>query len=745
MYQELKAELRSFYGADGGHVCIDQERLAHTAELTAMMNEYAASNPGKDRWCYRKELYEVHAGNYRPVIFPHSPYYGITGGNGGWNRSGAGEWLLKYNWDLFIEASPENWELFRARVASKFYHCGGPYFDNGHNSPPIANIVAHGLRHYYEKALAILPQCENDDERGFVEAAAAGLLALKKIAATYAEKARAIAMESNDPDVEKCMARIIESAVCVPWEAPRTFYEGLNTLWFVREVIADLDGLKSNSLGRMDCWLEKLYLADLEAGRLTYGEAYDLVCRFLLMGDMIYDHDSPVVVHNDHENEISFTLGGCDTQGCPVFNELTRMILEAHRNLNCIYPKPHCRFSADSPKEYLQFIAADIMAGRGVYSLVNDDSIIPALVKDGKTLEDARDYCCTGCWDIVVDSREDNAGGNYFNLARILEATIHDSDERHQEFQLRFRRLDGAESFQDVYDILLGNVMEMLSYMLDIEGSLGKLWGRYSPDPLTSACASDCLEKRKDFSSGGHRYNPHAVSLCFFGTFVDSLLAIKTLCFDHKICSLPELLNAVRANWQGFEVLRQQVLGAPHWGDNKPETVAMANRVFEEIHAKTRKFENERGGRFQLGIWCYREFRFWGELTKATPDGRHDSDLLSQSLNPSHFRNLEDIATVLGCLASLDSDKLAGNSVINLLLDKNGLSVEVAEALLRTFAQLKLQLLQLNCSSREELLDAQKHPEAHTNLIVRLCGFSAKFTALSPEWQQEVINRKEYS
>lgn len=129
---------------------------------------------------------------------------------------------------------------------------------------------------------------------------------------------------------------------------------------------------------------------------------------------------------------------------------------------------------------------------------------------------------------------------------------------------------------------------------------------------------------------------------------------------------------------------------------------------------------------------------------KALPDGRHDGDYLAQSLNPSHFRNDQDVTTVLQGLAQLDLTKSAGNSVVNLVLDKTGLTPEIVDGLLRGFARLKLQLLQLNCTSREELLDAQQHPELHQDLIVRICGFSAKFTALSREWQNEVISRKEY-
>jgi len=500
----------------------------------------------------------------------------------------------------------------------------------------------------------------------------------------------------------------------------------------------------TNSLGRPDLMLIDLYEQDLQTGRITKPEAYDLICRFLLLGDCLYNKEVTVEKYGDHENEIAFTLGGCDRNGNEVFNDLTRMFLQAHRELNLIYPKPHCRFSSCSNHEYLKLIAEDILSGRGVYSLLNDDCIVEALVRDGKTLADAREYSCTGCWDLVVDSREDNVGGNYFSLARIMEATIHDDDETIRRAEVAIKRIDGAESFTEIYDILVQNSLGVLRGMMEIEGKYGQLWNKAAPAPLNSACSQDCLKKRKDFTAGGQRYNPHAVSLCFFANFLDSLLAIKTICFERKICTLSELLTAVRNNWQGAESLRQQVLSAPHWGDNRTETTELARQLHEDIYANTRDIRNERGGNYQLGFWIYREFRFWGEKMKALPDGRCDGDYLAQSLNPSHFRNDQDITTVLQSLSQLDLTKSAANSVVNLVLDKTGLTTDVIIALLQSFAQLKLQLLQLNCTSREELLDAQKHPELHQNLIVRLCGFSAKFTALSRDWQNEVIARKEY-
>lgn len=740
MYEKLRKELRDFFGDNGGRVCINQDRIAILEKCRICLNEFAETHPHASVYEQRRKIYECAAMFFRPLLFPHSPFFADISGNGGWHFSAPGHWLLRHNVSRIQDHDPNTWKKFNDQKRERFFLCCGPYFDEMHNCPPIFNILKHGFRFYYEKAQHALSTCNSTEENEFIITAIAGLEAVKIILEKTATAARIHYKHAGDPEVRLNMAMIADAASRIPWNPPKTFYEGLCTIWFVREIMGELDGLATNTLGRPDAWLNELYQADIQCARITAEKAYDLICRFLLLADMMYNHDTRVSGYGEHENECVFTLGGCDSSGKPIFNDLTRMFLKAHRELNCIYPKPHCRYSSASPDEYLKLICEDILSGRGVYSLINDDSIVPALVKDGKNLEDARNYCCTGCWDIVVDSCEDNEGGNYFSLARVLEATIYENDQRLQELGLKYKRIDDVTNFEEVYRNLTDNVLQTLHGMMKMK-QLGALRSQVAPTPLDSVCSSDCLEKRLDYTAGGQRYNPHALGLCFFANFLDSMLAIDDICFRRKLCSITEFLKAVRNNWRNAEELRQAVLAAPHWGDAKTETIQLAQRFFNEIYEQTRSIKNARGGDYQFGCWIYREFRFWGEKTRALPDGRYDGDELAQSLNPSHFRNHSDVTTTLRCLSSLDFSKMAGNSVVNIMLDKTSLNSELMVALVRSCAILKLQLLQLNCACRQELLDAQKHPEAYPNLIVRICGFSAKFTSLSQEWQNEVINR----
>ena len=752
-FEELRRELRAYHGRNGGRECVNARRLELTARRKEALKQFYETHPEADSCDLRGEVYRMLGEDFEPILFPDSPFYFETGGNGGWNGSGIGLYVRKLRTWPVLRPFEEHYNLFHDRNVARFFNCCGPFFDVSHNGAPISNILRRGFKGFREDARALAATNLAPAERKFIETALKGFDAVRNIMTKYVAAAEA---ELRRTDLtarqRKFMRMVAESAARSPWEPPRTFYEGLNTCWFVREVMGEFEGLMVNTLGRPDAWLIDLYRADLAAGRITEEDAYDLVTRFLLHEDGIYEHDDPVEEYNAdrtryenaHENECGITLGGCDAEGREVFNELTRLFLRAHREHAMIYPKLFLRFTAHSDPEYLRLLADDLATGRGIYALLNDDSLIPALIADGKRAADARNYCCTGCWDIVVDSCEDNAGGNYFNLARILEATIYQPRALLKQLQYRFAALDDAGTFEEVYTRIMGNAKQVLREMLAAQGRFGKYWADIAPAPLNSACSSDCLANRRDFTAGGQRYNPHAVSLCFWANFVDSLLSIRQLCFVERRCTLPELLAAVRGNWAGAEHLRQFALEAPHWGDNRPETIELARRIFDEFYEESRLFRNERGGGYQLGFWTYREFRYWGELTPALPDGRHDGDLLAQSFNPSHFRNHEALTTVLQCLASLDLRRCAGDSVINMVLDRDSCSAETVAALLRAFSKLGLQLLQLNCLGRRELLDAQKHPDAHADLVVRVCGFSAKFTALSPAWQQEVIRRTGY-
>ena len=749
-WKQTESELRAFFGDDGLKACADPATIAANKSVSAEVKSLVDSMFAEERsiWEVKEASYRLIGERVRGHIFLNTPFYFEFGLNGGWGseKNSPGRVIAKTALErksLFEKVPPTVYDALRKEG---YFLCCGPYYDAIHHSPPQSNILKRGFRGWYEETIAALEKATDPEVRGFLSAAAAGLEAVHKIQLHFAEDAEKLLAVTSDPGRRRYLAMIAEHARRAPWEPPATFYEGLNSLGFCREIFGVVDGLAANNLGWPDRMLIDLYEADLAAGRITPAEARELIDLFLLLGDARNSHDLPCDGPIAHEIEISLTLGGCDREGKTVYNDLTKMFLASYRERGFIFPKPHCRFGSDSPDEYLLAVTNHIAAGGGIYSLVCDDGVIPALTATGHSLEDAREYNCAGCWDIVVESREDNSNGNYYYMDKVLDMMIHDPLGASATTGMVFLAPDPAESFEELYTIVLDNLRQVLRYVCAVQGINGAAtWPKTWPTPLYSACLTGCLESGRDYSQGGCRYNPRAMSFLSFGTVVDSLLAMRYGCFgEEKFCTLAELLAAVRANWQGAEELRRRILALPHWGDNREESDAMARRVFDDLAAVLKPLVNERGGKFYPGVWSYREFFHNGLKRRATPDGRFAGDPLSQSLNPSHFRNREAPTTMLQALSSLELRRIAGNTVINMMMEKANFTPEVQLGLLRSAAALHLQLLQLNCADSRELLDAQKHPERYPNLIIRVCGFSAKFTSLSTALQNEVIRRRSF-
>jgi len=742
----LRDELRAYYYEHSFSALGGED---YRPPLFDVLDDYAASHPGLSPVQLKAAQYELIADNFRPVVFRNSPFYSEMGVKvaeyDGVPGLGAGGWLFKRNAHLFRDADPADHDRYLAANRHGIHLAYGPYADYDHHCFPYSNVLANGLEQIHRQAEAALSQCGNREETEFVECARRGLLAVRKIAVKFAEAALAALVETRDPLQRRFLGMIAETASEVPWRRPETFYEGLSTIWFLHEVCASIEGIGMSVVGHLDRMLGELYRRDLEAGRLTPDDAFDLLCRFMVYTDCKFDPTQPVEAsYNKQEQGEVVVLGGCDQGGLEICNDLTFMVLRAHRELKMLYPKIHCRITRHSRQDYLDAINRDFVSGRNVIALLNDEGLIPAQVKAGKHLQDARRYVAGGCWEIMLEGYEHSAGANcYFNLLRIMDMTIHQGPET-ADAGVVCDRIDAAEGFDDVYRIVLGNVIRAIRQMCTTMAENGSIWPDVSPAPFFSACLDNCLAERRDYTAGGGRYNPHGLPLGAFAAFVDCLLVIRTLCFENGDHSLADLLAAVRANWEGREALRAKVLTMPHFGDNTPASNALARRVLNDIYENTRDLENERGGPFQLGLYIYREIIYWGKLTRATPDGRRAGDVLTQGVTPSRLHRTPEITSTVNSGGALDLTTCPANSVLTISLPLGGVSLQTLGHLERAFAASGIGMLQMNCIDREQLLDAREHPERHQDLIVRLYGYSARFIRLTSDMQDEFIARNLY-
>lgn len=753
-YRPLRRELRAFYPRE----CHEPPKGAAVtnsfARIWQAAQNWSAAHPDHTALEMKRVQYALERKYFQPVLFAESPFYFEAGINGGYHRGrnatpSPGNCTRRLCDRFYRERNLVPEAAFRRKDARSRHHfaiCCGAFVDEVHDLPPFHAVFTKGFSGIRADVAEALATCPKDDAKGRaeLEAMADALDTIHVLQERFAEEAegRLGRLADTAGPEAKNLRRIVESAKRCPWEPPRDFYEGLNTLWFLREVMAYVDGLCCNALGRPDAWLIDFYRRDLSEGRLTEAEARDLVCRFMILADCHLDGFALIDGAADQEGEMQLTLGGCDAEGRPVWNELTRMFIEEHRRLQLVFPKLHVRYGDHSPKDYLELIARQVLEGHAVFAMFNDDIHIPSFVARGLPLARARDYEGTGCWDGFVDTATDGSVGNYTSAIHTLIAAVHGDFQSAADCGFRLEPLDGAKTFAEFRDIAYGNYWRMLKGMLDDYTAYGPAYAQVSPSPLYSACLDGCLVRRRDCRDGGMKWAPRCINIGLLANVVDSMCAVEKVVFQDRFCSLAEFLSAVRANWRGerYQRIRQAVLQAPYWGDNGRASNREMRFWIDSLARDLKPLVTDQGGQYEIACWIYREFLTWGEHSKASPDGRSYGDRFAQGFAPSEYRCRSGFGEVFNAIASLDHTKIFASNA-NLMFGGEGLTPELLAVCFRVYASGKGHLLQPNCCDVETLLDAQRHPERHLDLMVKVCGFSARFISLSKRFQDEIIAR----
>lgn len=395
------------------------------------------------------------------------------------------------------------------------------------------------------------------------------------------------------------------------------------------------------------------------------------------------------------------------------------------------------------PKEYLDAINVSIVNGTSTVLIQNDDATIPAIIRGGKTLKEARECLISGCWGTVL-YQEKFDHGSYLNLLKPFEFSLHNLKDKMDIVGVQFECFDDCKNFEELYQKTLHNCELVLDAKLDVQTKGGQIYHKVICFPIFSATLENCLKNHADYTKRGAKYNDNYELLFGLPNIVDSLMAIKTLVFDTKKYTLAEYLHAVRSNWEGYEDMRLEATKCHGWGDGNEDSGKLAGRFNDDLFAICQRKTGMYGGKVHMGHLTYTEIRCWGEKTLATPDGRKSGEYFAQGLTPSRLKRIPNVTDVVRSLSYIEPSTIAASSVVNIILPAKT-PLDVCEGFLRAAATTSIQSLQLNCTSKEELIDAQKHPEKYPHLIVRVTGFSAKFTSLSKEWQEEVFSRNFYN
>ncbi len=611
-----------------------------------------------------------------------------------------------------------------------------------HELGPISNICAdwgkalsRGVRGLVHTAQASLERWQNwprvsDAERAdaieFLECSIEILQAVLDLSMRYAAHAR-----SQD---RADLAAILDH---VPANPPRTFHEALQSLRLLHAV-AWLSGHYHVGLGRFDQYMWPYLQADLESERLSETGAYDLLAEFFI--SLNKDSDLyPGVQQGDNGQTI--TLGGVDRNGKQSINRLTRLVLEVSRDLAMIDPKVNLRITEETDLDLLSLATELTRKGLGFPQYSNDNIVIPGLVAHGYQLEDARCYAVAACWEFLIPGH----GMDIVNIGAVSFPAAVDAAIR--------AGLMAGEDMQGIYHRAEIDIAEQVNHVTSAYENL-----LLPPAPYYSALMTDCLETGQDISRGA-RYNNFGIHGAGAANAADALAAVQKLVLQERTIHPTELIAALDTDFEGYEEIRQQLAEqAPKVGNDDADTDAILVRLFGMLSDACERYgKTSRGGILRPGtgsamyyVWLAQGHADMREpVVGATAEGRRKGSPLAANLAPSQGTKVRGPFSVLYSFSKLDYKKICNGGPVTIELSdsvfRDEESIEKVAMLVRTFAQVGCQQMQLNSLNINQLRDAQQHPELHKNLIVRVWGWSGYFCELSPEYQEQIITRHMYA
>ena len=596
--------------------------------------------------------------------------------------------------------------------------------DQSHTSPDWYAVLELGPAGLRDRALAALEKAEDPAAKEFLAAAARAFGAMRRLILRFAALAE-----------KKQLLELAEVMYAIADHPPQTFRQALQ-LGLIYDTCQETELEPVRSQGTFDQLYVPFLRHDLERGILTREEAKELLKFYWTK-----------FYAQMHPNGKNFCFGGLAAPGVDGCNELTGLCFEVHRELNRINPKLSFRVHQGTPEKNLLQVAECVRTGRTAVVFSNDDVAFDMFRRRGKEEQDLYRYVLIGCYEPAIMGREMCCSmAAWGNLVRPLEAVLNNGctfDGVHIGPECKLPG-DAAEFEKEYFRQLDALLTQVMANTIAHE----QRWKLINPSPLLSGTMRDCIESGRDVSDAGTRYNSSGVMCCGLGTVVDSLMAVKTLVDDRKLCTVTQLAEALRNNWQGFEALRMQALKrSPKWGNHHPETDAAGRRIVEFLAQKINRTPNARGGSFQLGLWSIDHNFTFGKKCPATPDGRLAGDPFSRNLGATIGMEKNGPIAMMNSAASLNQAESPDGAVLDIMLHPSAVSgpdgAKVIVGLVRGYFASGGLAIQFNIMDADELREAQKEPEKHADVQVRVCGWNSRFIDLSPEEQDAFIRQAE--
>ena len=655
---------------------------------------------------------------------------------------------------IFNHVSKEWEEAYHAGVFTEFMEqraAGHTAMDGKMYHEGLLDVKAR-----IEKKIASLDYIydpEATDKQQELEAMAISCDAAILFAERHAELAEQMAAKEQNPQRKAELEKIADVCHWVPAHAPRDLWEAIQMYWFVHlGTVTELNGWDSMNPGHIDQHLFPFYQKGIADGTLTRDKAKELIsCLWIKFNNQPAPPKVGVTAlesgtYNDFTN---INIGGVDRNGNSATNEISYMILEIQEELHELQPGLSIHIAENTPDEFLLAGIKVIRQGHGYPSIFNPDTYVKEMVRAGKTLEDAREGGCSGCIEVGAFGKEAYLLTGYLNTPKILEITLNNGIDPETGKKLGLETGDPRtfKTFEELYEAWHKQMAYFVNLKLSVNNYIERMFSLYAPATFLSLYIDDCIEKGKDYYSGGARYNTTYIQCTGLGTITDCFTTLKKHVFEEGKYTMDEILKAVAKNWEGEEKMRQYIRNhTPFFGNDDEYADTIAVRVYDDLVKAIEGRPNTRGGKTELNMLSTTCHNYFGSVCGATPNGRMAHFAISDGTSPAHGSDSHGPTAVIKSLGKLDQTK-SGGTLLNVrfvpALLKREEDQKKLGSLIRTYFKFGGHHIQFNIVDTATLYDAQKHPDEYKDLLVRVAGYSDYFNDMTEQLQNEIIARTE--
>lgn len=641
---------------------------------------------------------------------------------------------------------------------------------DAHLAVNYERILKDGLRGYEKrvkeyKATLDLTDPESIDKYCFYNAVLIVLEAVRNFANRYSVLAKDLA--EKEMNQERKIELLEISRICskVPYEPAETFQEAVQSVWFIQLILQIESNGHSLSYGRFDQYMYPYYNRDIKNGTIKESEALELLTCLWIKTLTINKVRSQAHTLSSAGSPMyqNVTIAGQTIDKKDAVNDLSFLVLKSVAQTRLTQPNLTVRYHKNINKQFLDECVEVMRLGFGMPALNNDEIIIPSFMDWQVKEEDAYNYSAIGCVETAVPGKWGYrcTGMSYINFPRMLLCTMNNGVDltSNKRFTKGYGYFTEMESYEELLKAWDKTIREITRYSVIVENVIDKASERDVPDILCSALTDDCIARGKTIKEGGAVYDFISGLQVGIANMADCLAAIKKLVYEEKKITRQELWNAILDDFSSLENKKIQemlIREAPKYGNDDDYVDQLIVEAYDSYIEEIEKYPNTRYNRGPIGGIRYAGTSSisanvgQGMSTMATPDGRNAFEPLAEGCSPAHNSDKNGPTAVFKSVSKLRTNKITGGVLLNQKMTPQMLSTEEnrqkLELLIKTFFnRLHGYHVQYNIVSKETLIDAQKHPEKHKDLIVRVAGYSAFFNVLSKKTQDDIIGRTEQS